>query len=374
MQLIASARRRLLLVVLVAGVVPLLAASKSGDEHPARIEKKNNRLRNSKTNNLQEIEKQHENLLLSPVIHTARELLSDVLNTTDTISALTQSPLKILSSVVVAVTSLSGLTVSSCTEDTVHVSGWRSMHLHPGKIFIYTGGGDNSSLCEDCSPLFRRVVAIKERKGLFSRVLRTELVGLSDIIAMTDDAKVNPSSSFAIEHMFDCFHSGGEKRSMLDLRGYDVNLPPYPQVCNDQSRDWYTVDNGKCTYANCCLGTGASDSPECFFCKDTCYNGCGVDALNFDGNFFGKFSFARPCCNHDHCFESIYDLSRCHHEFYVQMLEECPTNRLLFHVRAECKVLAHLFFGLVSIGGRAIWPDTQGKQRDYESTFCTKSC
>jgi len=233
---------------------------------------------------------------------------------------------------VAAVTPWSGIGVVGCTNETLEVQGWRAPRLEPGKILIYYQDDGAAVMCESCSPLFRRIVAVESSgaSSFFRRRVRTEFVALDDIVTQDTRAPkttTGPQRALllgrSIEPQFGCAHSGGARRRRTTMVAASSDGPPFPQNCdrdNVAGSDWFRADpaTGRCDYSDCCLGPNPPDTRRCLYCETderSCFNGCGTDFLTFDGNL-KAFDFGRACCNHDLCYYTpFYDKSRCDDDF-----------------------------------------------------------
>jgi len=265
----------------------------------------------------------------------------------------------------------SGLDIVSCSKETIEVRGWRARELVNDTILMYTKVGEQDHAmapCQPCSPLFRRVVAVKS-SSLGVRVLKTEFLTFNDLSGGNVDPLLH---DVVIESTLDCVHS----RSITNARHLasgenvawqEVELPPYPQACID----YYSLEaDGSCKYTDCCLGSGATNGTQCYYCGMECSNGCGSGSIFFNGEFH-HFSIAEPCCIHDTCYVTGYARKRCDQEFFHSIVRQCPST---FVIKQQCQVYAFLAFIIVSLLGGPAYASSQEKRKQYEQTAQCLAC
>jgi RHS repeat-associated protein len=93
---------------------------------------------------------------------------------------------------------------------------------------------------------------------------------------------------------------------------------------------------------------------------------CGPEGSrkNFPSNF-GAWSFAKPCRNHDNCYDRCGTTKAiCDRQIYDDMLAECnavPPATGLGFARIFCKDLAHDYFIAIVLGGSSAYKQAQSK-------------
>ena len=273
--------------------------------------------------------------------------------------------------------------VLSCNATSVEVDGTASEQLAVGGLLLYSSG----SLCQSCSPLYRKIESITDGVGT-SKLLTTTFATFGDIFGEASDEAI--ADDF-IEPALGCSHSSVRRRmpeeedNLVNEHHHQRNLLAFPSTCDA----WQTKNSdGRCSYTNCFVGTDGNPD-DCFACKTSCDNGCGASgsALNTDGNFL-LFDFGEACCIHDHCYSSTFSKAVCDSEFYFDMASECvglDNVALLrlgrigiaisFYGALGCYNLATIFYSAVLLGGGAAYQSAVANQIAYEQEdVCIAKC
>ena len=233
-------------------------------------------------------------------------------------------------SVTVLMGSSSELSVVACGNTSVEITGTLAGDIDVGMNFVYfDDNADETVVCGDCSPLFRKIVDIKDSTGGI-RLLATQPLAISSILSAGMYNHSDELGSALIEPAFGCAHSSfgsaGASQRLLDRVSRKTHpVTPFPATCSE----WLDKQEDKCTYTNCYVGE--ADPKLCFSCGSNwptgCYNAFGSSSgLLLRGDLFSLFNFGSACCIHDYCYSSTYSKSVCDEQFYMQMKATCPAK------------------------------------------------
>ena len=311
--------------------------------------------------------------------------------------------------------------IVACDPLSVEVAGSLTTEIKQGNFIIYTPYA--TSICSSCNPLFRKVKSISTSPQTGNLILLTDFLTISEIIQL--DAGMDPEvialGKEIMEPLFDCPHSGIKKvlmdatdpASIVDefavhhnkeeLPASPLSTPLLVPAPSDKDQwlmmqkgtcksNWLKKNaDGRCTHSNCYVGVDG-DPTNCFYCKDTCDNGCGLNmkGLSHDGKF-DDYDFGLACCNHDHCFKSsTFTKAQCDAKMLDEMIGSCPPPTIEIVYRGipiplatvpnlefyNCQTTAYIFYGLlrnpVSWG---VYLFVQEKQKLHELTSaCIAKC
>ena len=289
--------------------------------------------------------------------------------------------------------------VLNCTADTVTVQGIaiESLQVDENFIFFNSYADYSDGICVDCSPLFRKILSIADGQleiadDIFVdvKILKTALLTYSDVfndevvdLSIAADTEIEPIFNCTInsvDRSLQQFYQDKTPMMNESPNGKNRKLQSFPSQCSN----WRSISSeGRCAYTDCYVGTDG-DPNDCFVCKDKCDNTCGPESgIKISGNF-GVYDFGEACCNHDHCYNSVFDQKRCDDEFLFDMIDACPKppfyTRIvgplgLTALQDSCPLTASILYSLVRNFGEEPYAVAQASQRAYEETpVCVARC